>query len=391
MYTIFAALQSERAIQFNVERSNDPHPYTGQLQDTIWYSDLYAFGIAMGLPAAQIPPGYAGSESSVRMYEPHPFRNRLYRVAPGNWNPEDPDPLFELIKQNLALCTQFIAWRLSYRSFRNVRQRLPDAAASSVIMSAGADEQNVDWIIDMTKERAVTIGLPSGGGGFSEIRLQLPEGMVGKVCESYKPPELVARSLMSGLNSIRRNAMAVINRQRSEILRAKAEAYKDAVNAISAILSAPGWSIRDNRLVYTNRISVKNVLYEGVLLDLPPQLVDELYLTEISVGISSTIRDVRGMGFHPHLATSFTDEMADLCAGDLFDAPIAKVVELPRAMETAYYESMYGYRATSLIEYLFGPGFRARNAEKYPGLEEYLINKYRDGKVDGEVFGSYDD
>ncbi|MFA7122225.1 MAG: hypothetical protein WC277_12150, partial [Bacilli bacterium] len=88
MYTIFAALQSERAIQFNVERSNDPHPYTGQLQDTIWYSDLYAFGIAMGLPAAQIPPGYAGSESSVRMYEPHPYRNRLYRVAPGNWNPE---------------------------------------------------------------------------------------------------------------------------------------------------------------------------------------------------------------------------------------------------------------------------------------------------------------
>jgi len=125
-----------------------------------------------------------------------------------------------------------------------------------------------------------------------------------------------------------------------------------------------------------------------VLLDLPPQLADELYLTEISVGISSTIQDVRGMGFHPHLATSFTDEMADLCAGDLFGAPIAKVVELPRAMETAYYDSMYGYRATSLIEYLFGPGFRPQNADEYPGLEEYLINKYRDGKIDGEVFGS---
>lgn len=382
MYTIFAALQSEREIQFSVDWSNDPHPYVGRLQDGIRYSDLYAFGIVMGLPAAKIPPGYAGNEDRVRTYKPHPFGNR---------NPEDPDPLFELIKQNLALCTQFIAWRLSYRSFRNVRQRLPDAAASSVIMSAGADEQNVDWIIDMTKEQAVTIGLPSGGGGFSEIRLQLPEGMVGKVCESYRPPELVARSLMSGLNSIRRNAMAVINRQRSEILRAKAEAYKDAVNAISAILSAPGWSIRDNRLVYTNRISVKNVMYEGVLLDLPPQLVDELYLTEISVGISSTIRDVRGMGFHPHLATSFTDEMAELCAGDLFDAPIAKVVELPRAMETVYYESMYGHRAASLIEYLFGPGFRDQNADDYPGLEEYLINKYRDGKVDGEVFGIYDD
>lgn len=379
MYTIFAVLQSEREIQFSVDLSDDPHPYSGQLQNAIRYSDLYAFGIAMGLPAAIIPPGYARNEDRVRMYEPHPSGNR---------NPEDPDPLFELIKQNLALCTQFIAWRLSYRSFRNVRQRLPDAAASSVIMSAGADEQNIDWIIDMTKERAVTIGLPSGGGGFSEIRLQLPEGMVGKVCESYRPPELVARSLMSGLNSIRRSVMAVINHQRSEIVRAKAEAYADAANAMSAILSTPGWSIRGNRLVYTNRISVKNVLYEGVLLDLPPQLVDELYLTEISVEISSTIQDVRGMGFHPHLGTPCPDEEAELCAGDLSGAPIEKVVELPRAMETVYYDSMYGYRAASLIEYLFGPGFRPHNADKYPGLEEYLINKYRDGKVDGEVFGS---
>lgn len=388
MYTIFAVLQSEREIRFSLDLSDDPHPYYGQLQNAIRYSDLYAFGIAMGLPAAQIPPGYAGSVASVAMYGPHPFRGRLYRGAPGNWNPEDPDPLFELIKQNLALCTQFLAWRLSYRSFRNVRQRLPDAAASSVIMSAGADEQNIDWIIDMTKERAVTIGLPSGGGEFSEIRLQLPEGMVGKVCESYRPPELVARSLMSGLNSIRRSAMAVINRQRSEIESAKAKAYADAANAMSAILSTPGWSIRDNRLVYTNRISVKNVMYEGVLLDLPPQLVDELYLTEISVEISSTIQDVRGMGFHPHLATPCPDEEAELCAGDLSGAPIEKVVELPRAMETVYYDSMYGYRAASLIEYLFGPGFRLHNADKYPGLEEYLINKYRDGKADGEVFGS---
>ena len=35
LYTIFAALQSEREIQFSVDWSNDPHPYVGRLQDGI--------------------------------------------------------------------------------------------------------------------------------------------------------------------------------------------------------------------------------------------------------------------------------------------------------------------------------------------------------------------
>ena len=375
MQTIFATLQDESTIQFRIDNVVDPHPGGGARGCCIRYNDMYHFGLAMGFPVGRIPPWYLNNTAVVERYTPHPSSR------------ESPDPLFDLVKHNLGLFTQFVAWRMSYSAFRSSQRKISDGAASTVIMSAGNDRQNIDWVIDVTKEQSAILALPGTNGAFNEIRLQLPDGMVGKVCEAYVPPKLVAQSLMSGLNAIRRSAVSVGERHRYMAAVAASTAYTDAACSISAILNVPGWELRGNRLVYTKKIVAKNVMYEGVLLDLPEELIGVLYLSEISVPVASKIDDTRGVGFHPHLDASDPYSEVNLCAGDLYDKPISEVVNLPRALETIYYDSMYGYAPSMLIEYMFQPGIGGDWPRKYPHLVECLINKYRDGESDGEVFG----
>lgn len=386
MQTIFATLQDESTIQFRIDNVVDPHPGGGARGCCIRYNDVYHFGLAMGFPVGRMPPGYLNNTAVVERYRPHPGRSRYVGMHP-EWSTASPDPLFDLVKHNLGLFTQFVAWRLSYSAFRSSQRKISDGAASTVIMSAGNDRQNIDWVIDVTKEQSAILALPGTNGAFNEIRLQLPDGMVGKVCEAYVPPKLVAQSLMSGLNAIRRSAVSVGERHRHMAAVAASTAYTDAARSISAILNVPGWELRGNRLVYTKKIVAKNVMYEGVLFDLPEELIGVLYLSEISVPVASKIDDTRGVGFHPHLDASNPDSEVNLCAGDLYDKPISEVVNLPRALETIYYDSMYGYAPSMLIEYMFQPGIGGDWPRKYPHLAECLINKYRDGESDGEVFG----
>jgi len=375
LYTIFATLQDESTIQFRIDNVVDPHPGVRAQGCRIRYSDVYHFGLAMGFPVGRIPPWYLNNTNMFEQYTPHPTSR------------ESSDPLFDLVKHNLGLFTQFVAWRMSYSAFRSSQRTISDGAASTVIMSAGNDRQNIDWVIGMTKEQSAILTLPGTNGAFNEIRLQLPDGMVGKVCEAYVPPKLVAQSLMSGLNAIRRSAVSVGERHRYMAASAALTAYTDAARSISAILNVPGWELRGNRLVYTKKIVAKNVMYEGVLLDLPEELIGVLYLSEISVPVASKIDNTRGVGFHPHLDASDPDSEVTLCAGDLCGEPISEVVNLPRALETIYYDSMYGYAPSMLIEYMFQPGLGGGWPRKYPHLAECLINKYHDGESDGEVFG----
>jgi hypothetical protein len=248
------------------------------------------------------------------------------------------------------------------------------------------DTQNVDWLSDVTTERALTLELPSKND-IKQMILRLPEGMVGNVCTSYIPSKLVAQSYLSGVTSVRKLINSLVGRYREDAAHARASSFGDAFRTLSTILRQPGWDIQGSELVYTNRIEVERVMYKGKLFDLPPEYKGRLYINEIRMPAAPTIGNVTGRGLHPHVSGSNPTVLSNLCTGTLSGAPISEVVNLPEALRTAYYGSMYGGKATRMIEYLFSMGFKNEFAEEFPGLSECLINAYHDGVSNGEVFG----
>jgi len=378
MYTITVIVRDDQNIDISLMRRAGTHPIGGSTIYDILYSDIYEFGLAMGLPARDIPARYRRNSRTIYgTLTPTPIEDRYGDMV---------DPLYNLVRNNLGLFVQFLAWRVSKRSFSTANPNVANVAASTSTFAVGMDTQNVDWLSDVTTERALTLELPSKND-IKQMILRLPEGMVGNVCTSYIPSKLVAQSYLSGVTSVRKLINSLVGRYREDAAYARASSFGDAVGTLSTILRQPGWDIQGSELVYTNRIEVERVMYKGKLFDLPPEYKGRLYINEIRMPAAPTIGNVTGRGLHPHVSGSDPTVLLNLCAGTLSGAPISEVVNLPEALRTAYYGSMYGGKATRMIEYLFSMGFKNEFAEEFPGLSECLINAYHDGVSNGEVFG----
>ena len=383
MFQITAIVLDENRIELAVRGSADVHTFpTAITYDSrvIRYRDIAEFGVAMG-----------GTPHETAL----PWYNRRAIIAVGDiyrpWGGDEmtaPDPLFDMVKANLGLFVHFLSWRLA----RNMMFRTPEhrdtmeVAASTAAFSSGSGRQNIDWLFDVTTERGAKLSLEQSDGTFKSIMLRLPDGMVGKVCESYVPSNTMARTYLSSVGSMRQFIGNMTGRYRNEVSNAEIKGFASATSVLEAILDNPKWELRNGRLYYTERIEPDHVVYHGRFLKLPDEYLGKFYIDEFSIKAAPIIHNVRARGFCPHIAGGIPSEEHDLCIGNLLGKPIAKVVEIPDMLKSINYHSMFAGRSTRMIEYLFRLGFESEFKEEFPGLQESLLAAFRRGEGAGEVF-----
>ncbi|MFA6694984.1 MAG: hypothetical protein WCR85_00005 [Sphaerochaeta sp.] len=339
------------------------------------YSDIYAFAIALGYAPERLPPHYKGN---------------LTNVASGYYRPLEEGKeqnAYDFVRRNLGAFVQFVAWRYIAQTMINRSDADEQApAVCTSLASAGSESQNIDWIGDMTVERPAVVHLPMSGGRFKSINLQLPDGMVGKLAESYAPQKEVAQAYLSAVRAFKNAAQSELMRMERQRRSAEEDAFEKAAQTISALTDGTGWRLEGQYLVYDQPIIATRLMFRNKIFNLPEQYQGKFTIYEIKVRVGTRILNPVAKGHHPHVQGDYPNDFTTMCVGELEATEIANIAKIPEMMETLYYHSMWENHASHMINYLVDIGFRRQFADEYPGLSEYIMKAYEKGEWDEEVF-----
>lgn len=379
MYTVSAVLSEKDVIRISIGRIEDPHPTHSVTQIGIGMQDIVAFGVAMGLTADDLSPDIAARASCMI----------AFRGQPGVYSPHGGgDVLFDCVRDNLGLFVGFAAWRLTVANY-TLDGSMPyehkgAVAASSATVALGTDRQNIDWMVDVTAEKCGTVRLNRNNGLFTEISLNLPEDMVGKVCEAYVPPKLLAKSYFGAVSALQQSVKKITESYRVNMALERKRGFDAALPVLENILSNPSWTIKDGALCYANRIVADRVLLREKMYHLPKELEGKFYIDDLHVPLADTIGEVTGRGYSPHCLGGM--RLGAVCIGNHRGHSITTLDDLVKDLTIINYHSMFGNNATSLVNYLVNIGFRHTFCDEYPGLSEYLVKAEKNGEAIGEVF-----
>ena len=164
----------------------------------------------------------------------------------------------------------------------------------------------------------------------------------GKMTKSYMDAVKSVRSSME--QSIKKATEGIEERLASERNKIIISTYNVALD-----LRDRGWIIKDNFLVYPDRVYVNKVQdNSGRVYNLPEELCKDFYLENFKMPVGSTIRSVSAEGKNPHLSSGYT------CLGTLSGKDISYLRILPEMYETINYGSMYGGIGGTAVGILMG-------------------------------------
>lgn len=135
----------------------------------------------------------------------------------------------------------------------------------------------------------------------------------------------------------------------------RAQKYTSSMKFISRLYEQ-GWRLTDagNGITYPDRIYAEYVLCSGRLYPLPAELQEKFFVENLFVPLNTSIHDVVGRGFFPHVERTMGRNQSYVCIGDLSGARFERILDLVGNLKTINVHSMYDNSAAAAINCLIG-------------------------------------
>jgi hypothetical protein len=274
----------------------------------------------------------------------------IYKDKPEDWRDMSRGGYYDygLVQFVLNNLVSFISYMdstrtsmlIQYASSKNAGGVQLSPRSASVNTISGTTDTSIDLLKSILVDGGCQVTIKDGDSGSSiylqafgkdlSMRESAISNFSGKMSKSYMDAVKSVRGSME--DAIKRATDGLeqrLSEERSKIITAT---YATALD-----LKDRGWILRNNKLVYPDRVYVTKVQdVAGKVYNLPEDLHKDFYLENFTMNIGSTIRSVQAEGKNPHLASGY------VCLGTLQGKDISYLRILPEMYETINYGSMYG-------------------------------------------------
>lgn len=157
------------------------------------------------------------------------------------------------------------------------------------------------------------------------------------------------------IRALTRNYDGQITKLQHDLAAERANKYSSSLRFIGRLYEQ-GWRLTDtgNRITFPGRIYAEYVLYSGKLYPLPDELREKFFVENLFVPIDSSIHDVTGIGFFPHVERVMGSNPSYVCIGDLGGMQFERILDLVGNLKTINVHSMFDNAATAAINCLIG-------------------------------------
>ena len=157
------------------------------------------------------------------------------------------------------------------------------------------------------------------------------------------------------IRTLTRNYDGQITKLQHDLAAERANKYSSSLRFIGRLYEQ-GWRLTDtgNGITFPGRIYAEHVLYSGKLYPLPDELREKFFVENLFVPINSSIRDVTGIGFFPHVEKTMGSDPSYVCIGDLGGMQFERILDLIGNLKTINVHSMFDNAATAAINCLIG-------------------------------------
>ena len=157
------------------------------------------------------------------------------------------------------------------------------------------------------------------------------------------------------IRTLTRNYDGQITKLQHDLAAERANKYSSSLRFIGRLYEQ-GWRLTDtgNGITFPGRIYAEHVLYSGKLYPLPDELREKFFVENLFVPINSSIRDVTGIGFFPHVEETMGSNPSYVCIGDLGGMQFERILDLVGNLKTINVHSMFDNAATAAINCLIG-------------------------------------
>lgn len=157
------------------------------------------------------------------------------------------------------------------------------------------------------------------------------------------------------IRTLTRNYDGQITKLQHDLAAERANKYSSSLRFIGRLYEQ-GWRLTDtgNGITFPGRIYAEHVLYSGKLYPLPDELREKFFVENLFVPIDSSIHDVTGIGFFPHVERGMGSNPSNVCIGDLDGMQFERILDLVGNLKTINVHSMFDNAATAAINCLIG-------------------------------------
>lgn len=157
------------------------------------------------------------------------------------------------------------------------------------------------------------------------------------------------------IRTLTRNYDGQITKLQHDLAAERANKYSSSLRFIGRLYEQ-GWRLTDtgNRITFPGRIYAEYVLYSGKLYPLPDELREKFFVENLFVPIDSSIHDVTGIGFFPHVERVMGSNPSYVCIGDLGGMQFERILDLVGNLKTINVHSMFDNAASAAINCLIG-------------------------------------
>ena len=157
------------------------------------------------------------------------------------------------------------------------------------------------------------------------------------------------------IRALTRNYDGQITKLQHDLAAERANKYSSSLRFIGRLYEQ-GWRLTDtgNRITFPGRIYAEYVLYSGKLYPLPDELREKFFVENLFVPIDSSIHDVTGIGFFPHVERVMGSNPSYVCIGDLGGMQFERILDLVGNLKTINVHSMFDNAASAAINCLIG-------------------------------------
>lgn len=157
------------------------------------------------------------------------------------------------------------------------------------------------------------------------------------------------------IRTLTRNYDGQITKLHRDLAAERANKYSSSLRFIGRLYEQ-GWRLTDtgDGITFPGRIYAEYVLYSGKLYPLPDELREKFFVENLFVPIDSSIHDVTGIGFFPHVERVMGSNPSYVCIGDLGGMQFERILDLVGNLKTINVHSMFDNAATAAINCLIG-------------------------------------
>ena len=157
------------------------------------------------------------------------------------------------------------------------------------------------------------------------------------------------------IRTLTRNYDGQITKLQHDLAAERANKYSSSLRFIGRLYEQ-GWRLTDtgNGITFPGRIYAEHVLYSGKLYPLPDELREKFFVENLFVPIDSSIHDVTGIGFFPHVERVMGSNPSYVCIGDLGGMQFERILDLVGNLKTINVHSMFDNAASAAINCLIG-------------------------------------